>query len=89
MRLLRVFTQCQRAAAAGQALFGHRGLAELDEATPADAIAEVRPFRLETGATGATGAAGEAASWPARAAPQAGHVMRRLERICGRPAALI
>ncbi|HUN37468.1 MAG TPA: tyrosine--tRNA ligase [Trebonia sp.] len=42
--------ECARVIAASRALFGQGALEELDEATLAAALAEVRPFRLEIGA---------------------------------------
>ncbi|HEX3964632.1 MAG TPA: tyrosine--tRNA ligase [Trebonia sp.] len=42
--------ECARVIAASRALFGQGSLADLDEATLAAALAEVRPFRVESGA---------------------------------------
>jgi tyrosyl-tRNA synthetase len=42
--------ECRRVMAASKALFGQGALEELDEATLAAALAEVRPFRLELAA---------------------------------------
>jgi tyrosyl-tRNA synthetase len=42
--------ECARVIAASRALFGQGSLEDLDEATLASALAEVRPFRLEAGA---------------------------------------
>ena len=40
---------CRRVRAAGQALFGHGELAELDEGTLAEALAELPPFQVSPG----------------------------------------
>jgi tyrosyl-tRNA synthetase len=42
--------ECARVVAASRALFGQGSLEDLDEATLAAALAEVRPFRVESGA---------------------------------------
>jgi tyrosyl-tRNA synthetase len=42
--------ECARVIAASRALFGQGSLEDLDEATLAAALAEVRPFRVESGA---------------------------------------
>jgi tyrosyl-tRNA synthetase len=42
--------ECARGIAASRALFGQGSLEDLDEATLAAALAEVRPFRVESGA---------------------------------------
>ena len=43
--------ECARVIAASRALFGQGSLEDLDDATLASALAEVRPFRLEAGAS--------------------------------------